>query len=112
MANVCKSTHANASTNPAKEAKLLLDMLSHAQTVATVLSETRSGYGDFLPHSIVANLEVLVHALWYLNQEGQYQTARVSSVKYLIRGYNMRSLIRMPSASVRIMFECRMLCGR
>ena len=91
MAVSMSSSPVNAATNtnPAKEARHLLDIVSQVGTIASALTEIVDRQSNNLPKYVAKNLQILVKALLCVHQESRYQVARVSSVSNILQGYNM-----------------------
>ena len=76
--------------NPALDAKHLLDTISQAKNIATVLDEIRNNHGDKLPKYVVKNLELLSQSANHMHKNGRKQVVKVSPVSNLLQGYDMR----------------------
>ena len=66
--------------NPALDAKHLLDTISQAKNIATVLDEIRNNHGDKLPKYVVKNLELLSQSANHMHKNGRRQVVKVSPV--------------------------------
>ena len=78
-------------TNSAKDAKLLLDIITAAEDSATALNEFKEKRADLLNKTTdLRELDTIITAMNYIHSEGRQQTSKVSSVSFLLAGYDMR----------------------
>jgi hypothetical protein len=83
------SSGSNSSTNPAKEAFFLLDLLQVVKDVSTALGQFKCNHGKDVADAGIKHLEVMMEALDWIQLAGTKQVGRISKVKYLSRAYEL-----------------------
>ena len=72
-----------------KHSQRLLDVVHETTNAATALREFRDKYVALLPKNGVNHLNLIISALGFIHDFGRTHTAKVSTVGYLLRAYDM-----------------------